>query len=127
METVTGFCVTYDLSTCTAPRGAARQTWAAYSLTLFFSGLSSLSHPNIVTAAPDKAADWPLHLACLSFTVCQEGIRAARRGQDDCWNSFWAGGLAGAALTRLACEYVAVLCVSTRGEPASGMFLSHTT
>jgi hypothetical protein len=41
---------------------------------------------------------------CVCCAVCQEGVRAVRRGDDDGWNSFWAGGLAGAALTRLACE-----------------------
>lgn len=41
--------------------------------------------------------------ACTA-AVCQEGVRAVRRGHDDGWNSFWAGGLAGAALTRIACK-----------------------
>jgi len=45
-------------------------------------------------------------VAMTTFAVCQEGVRAVRRGDDDAWTSFCAGGLAGAAMTRLACRHI---------------------
>jgi hypothetical protein len=43
-------------------------------------------------------------VAVTAFAVCQEGVRALRQGDSDAWNSFVAGGVAGATMTRLARE-----------------------
>jgi len=52
--------------------------------------------------------------AACRHSVCQESVRAVRRGDDDAWNSFYAGALAGAALTRLACKHTATSLSSGR-------------